>query len=175
MASHTIDSFIFIIEAHLKKKKRYFLFFSSLQFIILLYVLRLMNTYPSMLSVLLCCMYGIWQNLSEDFSGAKLALKKAVLLLLQFWQSVALLRKEWGYRGLHWICRTSLLIIQSNFPSFSCCNIRIANELLYLMIRKTIMFLENLCLCPTNLFAALAQVFIANLVRVVAILNVNEV
>lgn len=37
------------------------------------------------------------------------------------------------------------------------------------------MFLENLCLCPTNLFAALAQVFIANLVRVVAILNVNEV
>lgn len=153
-------SFIFSIRILYWKKYLVLLVFWSLQ-VILLYLLsmRVMNTYPIMLNVLLCWMYGNSVCL-ESCVAAKLASKKAALLLPQFWLSVGLIREEQGYRRLDWSWRKCLLKIQSSFPSFSLCdNIWSNSELLLLMIGTAFLSWGNLCLCPTNLVATVAQAF----------------
>lgn len=96
----------------------------------------------------------------ESCVAAKLASEKAALLLPQFWLSVGLIREEQGYRRLDWSRRKCLLKIRSSFPSFSLCdNIWSNSELLLLMIGTAFLSWGNLCLCPTNLVATVAQAF----------------
>lgn len=95
----------------------------------------------------------------ESCVAAKLACKKAVSLLLQFWLSVGLIREEQIYRRLDWSLKKCLHKIQSSFLSS------------FVMISEVIVswFCQwlgqhcswgNLCLCPRNLVATVVQTFL---------------